>query len=112
MFGWYDGVTSGMARCRVCGCTYFFAMLAWDDEREMRIYGFKEISQRSYESFMATQSRSSPDAENHDDLLALRDALATSMECLLYIAATDLTRRIDGFSLLTFASWAELLRLK
>lgn len=47
MLGWYDGVTSAMARCRACGRHYHVEMVAWDGEHEVRVYGFREVSQRA-----------------------------------------------------------------
>ena len=41
--GYYDGPTDGFASCQVCGRTYHFALIAWDDGQDVRIYGFAAV---------------------------------------------------------------------
>jgi hypothetical protein len=92
-------------------------MVAWDDDREVRVYGFKEISQKSYEAFMAIHTMPVPSpsqVQERSDALTLRtrDALATSFERGLYMAAIDLSKEIRAVRRLTFSSWASLLALE
>lgn len=116
MLGWHDGLTSGMARCRTCGATYHIEMLVWDDDHEMRIYGFKEVSRQSYDAFIALQTLPAPlphQSQERSDALTLRvrDALATGLHRILYIAAVDLTAEIRAVRKVTFQVWASLLGL-
>jgi hypothetical protein len=113
MIGWHDGLTSGVARCRTCDRAYHFDMMAWDAEHEQRVYGFKEVSRRSYEAFvsMYTQATPSASAMDRSDVLTLcvRDALATNPERLLYIGAVDLATEVLGTRRLNFSDWSILL---
>jgi len=113
MLGWQDGLTSGMARCRACGTTYHFEMVAWDQEQEVRIYGFREVSQASYDAVVALHLAPSV-TENpleRSDALALkaRDALATGFERIFYAAATNLAKEVIAARRVGFTAWKELL---
>ena len=117
MLGWHDGITSGMARCRTCGATYHVEMLAWDDNQEMRVYGFKEVSRQSYDAFMSLQTLPAPlpqQLQERSDALTLRvrDALATAFECTLCVAAMDLSTEIRAARKMTFPIWASLFDLE
>jgi hypothetical protein len=92
-------------------------MVAWDDEQEVRVYGFKEVSRHSYDGVVAVNTLPAPSpaqAQERSDLVTLRvrDALATSFERTLFVAATDLAKEIRGVRRLTFSSWASMLDLK
>jgi hypothetical protein len=114
MLGWQDGLTSGMARCRSCGTTFHFEMVAWDGEQEIRIYGFREVSRASYDAVASLHA--GPPADTHSreraDALTLkvRDALATSFERMLYVAAKALAQKIVAARWIEFALWKEMLR--
>jgi hypothetical protein len=115
--GWHDGLTSGMARCRECARCYHVEMVAWDHEQEVRVYGFREISRASYDTFMAVQASGVPSPQqaiDRSDELALRerDALATGFERTLYVAAVDLMKEILGSRRVPFSLWASLLDMK
>lgn len=114
MLGWYDGVTSAMARCRRCVRHYHVEMVAWDDEHEVRVYGFREVSRESYERVIEAQALAASHAEEireRADVIALcvRDALATSFERILYVAAIDLAIEVIAAQLFAFPAWAALL---
>jgi hypothetical protein len=115
MFGWHDGVTSGMARCRSCGQAYWFATVSEDGEG-IRVYGFREIGLDSYQAYLRVHTLSVPgpgDVHARSDALALlvRDALSTNEECTLYVAAIDLTEKIIASRRVSFSFWASLLQL-
>jgi hypothetical protein len=114
MLGWYDGLTSGMAKCRGCGRTYHFDLLTWDEEHEARLYGFKEVSATSHDAvaLLLASAPSSPErAVELGDLVTLRvrDALSTSMERKLLIVATDLTAFVQSAQTVDFPRWKSLL---
>jgi hypothetical protein len=115
MLGWQDGLTSGMARCRSCGSTYHFEMVAWDAEQEVRIYGFRDVSQASYDAIATLNANPvAPErAKERSDALTLRtrDALATSFERTLFVAAVDLTEVLLTARKIDFPTWKELLRV-
>jgi hypothetical protein len=77
-------------------------MVAWDDEQETRIYGFREVSRSTYDA-VATLASVPPPAEHARDrsdelTLKVRDALATSFERTFYVAAADLAKTIVAAS--------------
>ena len=116
MLGWQDGLTGGMAHCVSCGATYHFEMVSWDADQEVRVYGFREVSRPSYDEIMALHSLPLPAARDAWErgaaiVLKTRDALATSFERTLYVAATDLAKKIIAARQVDFALWKEVLAL-
>ena len=113
MLGWADGLTSGMARCRLCDFTYHFEMVAWDAEQEVRVYGFREVSRASYDAIVALDAVT-PALDRvgeRADVLTLRtrDALATSFERRLFVAASDLARTVIAAKIIEFSAWRTIL---
>ena len=53
--GYYDGVTEGLARCRVCATTYAFDTTCGSDVR--RVYGLARISEAHYLAVAAALER-------------------------------------------------------
>src|SRR5690349_3218015 len=109
--GWHDGLTEGMAECRRCHRTYHVEMVAWDDEHEFRIYGLREVSRKSYDDLMSVYNLTVPpvnQSKQRSDEIAVctRDALASGLGRLLYVAAIDLTKEIRGAHRMSFSSWA------
>ena len=115
MLGWYDGLTSGMAKCEGCGRTFHFDLLAWDEEAEKRVYGFKEVTSASYDAVAQLLANASPPAPERarelGDLIALRvrDALATSFERKLIVLATDLANFVESVQTVEFDHWKSIL---
>jgi hypothetical protein len=114
MLGWYDGVTSGVAKCRACGRTYHFEMLAWDDEQEMRVYAFKEVTKATYDAIVLLLDAPPPTPERaaeFGDVVALRvrDALITNPERNLLVLAANLATFIESARVADFAQWKELI---
>ena len=114
ILGWHDGLMSGMAKCRGCGRTYHFDLLAWDEEQEARLYGFKEVSVASYDAVTLLLAKVPPSparAGEFADLVTLRvrDAVATGMERKLLVLATDLKTFIQAAGMVEFAGWKTLL---
>ncbi len=114
--GWYDGLTSGLARCRACAATYFFQLLEWDGEREARVYGFQEINSTGYESVANLMQRGPQSTEGHpgyDDSVsrAVSAALGSGFEWSLYIASANLSDKIIAARKLTFDEWMAILGL-
>jgi len=115
MLGWQDGLTSGMARCRECGRTYHFDLVAWDEDQDWRLYGFKEVTAASYQAVVTLLTAGSPAPERareHIDLVTLRvrDALATSHERKLLVLARDLEKSIESARMVEFEEWTRLMR--
>jgi len=114
MLGWYDGLHNGMASCRTCGLAYNFEMLAWDSERETRIYGFRQVSRGSYDAIAVLAALPSPEPAQLRDRLdkmavLLRDSLASSLEWNLYIKSTDLSKEILTAKYIDFSTWNSIL---
>lgn len=112
--GWWDGLTSGMARCRACSATYYFDMISWAFEHEVRIYGFREISRAGYDSVEELCAGPAPSADQrqqHDAALLrrVRDALATNYETSLYVASANLAERIVSARTISFDAWMGIL---
>jgi hypothetical protein len=116
--GYLDGLTGGMARCRACGATYDFQMVAWDQEQEVRVYGFRPIRAEHYDRMVALSAEiagwrpGERDYRKGSDALTLRrrDALSSSYEVTLLVASTDLCKRITAVRRMEFATWKETLR--
>lgn len=116
MLGWYDGLTSGVARCRGCDRTYHFELMSHDTSDEMRLFGFKEVSHSAYDAIvalLATQPASAQQGRELGDqvILRVRDALATSLERNLFVASTDLGSLIQSARILDFERWKSILGL-
>jgi hypothetical protein len=113
--GWHDGLTAGMARCRNCGSTYHFKLVAWnvanEPEHEVRVYGFRLVTNDTYNDVVRVVGPPGQRFEAVPLLLALRDSLATNFECTLYVAAADLTKVIAGAKHVDFAFWSSILRV-
>jgi hypothetical protein len=113
MLGWHDGITSGMARCRVCGRTYHFDLVAWDADQEVRVYAFKAVSSASYDAVARLQARPTEanDAMSRGDEITLRvrDALATAFERKLLVAATDVAKYVLSARSVGFEDWSAML---
>jgi len=116
MLGWYDGRTSGLARCRACGTAYHFEMVAWDEEHELRVYGLTEVTGEAFEKVASANAQPvvAERFQERSDALTLlaRDALATNVERSLYIIAGDLAKRILGSRRMDFATWTSVIGLQ
>ena len=73
---YYDGTTEGLARCKVCGRTYAFDVIAQSPEGT-RLFGFARISPAHYEA-MAAATEGTPasleDAQAWVEKLAVLEA--------------------------------------
>ena len=47
--GYYDGPTSGLAKCRLCSSVYKFDLLTWDDRQDVRIYAFSPLPASAFQ---------------------------------------------------------------
>jgi len=117
MLGWYDGLTSGLAKCRICDRTYHFELIAQDAEGEVRLYGFKEVSHSCYDAIVGLLVGPVPPAEQAREfgdqvMLRVRDALATNLERKLFVASTDLTKVILSAQIVDFDRWESILGLQ
>lgn len=113
--GWHDGILNGMARCRSCDCSYYFDMLAWDSDRDVRVYGLKLVSANSYAAVGALISELPPQVaqlQSSLDQIALRvrDSLASGFEWNLYIASADISRTILAARTIGYEDWISILR--
>jgi hypothetical protein len=115
MLGWYDGLTSGMARCRTCGRTYHVEMVAWDHENRIRVFGLREVSRFSYEIIerLNAVSVTGNQVSEHANAIALlvRDALATSFERTLFVVSEDLCTTILAAKVISFSEWVPIIGL-
>ena len=88
-------------------------MVAWDAEQEVRVYGFREVSRASYDAIVtldAIKPALDGIAERADALaLKARNALATSSERPLFIAASDLAKTVIAARRITFSAWQTIL---
>jgi len=48
--GFYDGPTSGFARCAKASLAYYFETVAWDAEQENRVYSLAEMHNDVFDS--------------------------------------------------------------
>jgi len=91
-------------------------MVAWDEEHEVRVYRFREISEASYEAVKAidvlpiTADQASERADRMS--LLVRDALATSVERTLYVLSSDLSTTITAAKTVDFAEWMSIMKLE
>lgn len=53
---WYDGVTEGLARCKVCGTTYAFDVACTSSDG-LRVYGFARIAEAHYRAVASALDR-------------------------------------------------------
>lgn len=49
---YFDGETDGLLRCGVCGQTYQFRLVAWDEGREERVFALSRLAQDIYEKVL------------------------------------------------------------
>jgi hypothetical protein len=54
--GYFDGETEGFLRCGVCGQSYRFQLLDWDEHQDRRIFTLVRISQSLYDSVVSILS--------------------------------------------------------
>ncbi len=50
VFGWYDGVTDGVATSKGQRRSYRFQLLSWDAEQEMRVYSLTKLNTGSFKT--------------------------------------------------------------
>lgn len=107
--GWYDGITSGLAKCRECGQTFYFDMLGWDEEQWLRIYAFAAIAAESYEH-VSRVDREGPStaagalAGADAVMLAVRDAVAGAFGRTMFVLAQDLEKEVLASRPVDFAA--------
>lgn len=53
----YDGPTSGILQCANCSATYYFDMLDWDEDHQIRIFRLAMLPQGSLEQCVAVFAR-------------------------------------------------------
>lgn len=47
--GYYDGPTTGLAKCSLCSSEYKFDLLTWDDRQDVRIYAFSPLPASTFQ---------------------------------------------------------------
>src|SRR5712692_1783644 len=47
-FSYYDGTTSGLTQCAVCGREYCYDLLSWDEKQDVRIFGLCSVAGGSF----------------------------------------------------------------
>jgi hypothetical protein len=52
-FSYYDGAKSGITKCSTCGNEYFFELLSWDANQDVRIYGLSLTPAGAFEKIIA-----------------------------------------------------------
>jgi hypothetical protein len=50
VLGFYDGPTSGLVQCGSCSASYYFDMLDWDEDHEVRIFRLAALRERSFQN--------------------------------------------------------------
>jgi hypothetical protein len=55
--GFYDGPTSGLLQCETCSAVYYFDMLDWDDDHEVRVFRLAPLPPNSLEECAAAFAR-------------------------------------------------------
>jgi hypothetical protein len=117
VLGWYDGMTSGVVKCRGCGRTYHAEMLSWEVDQDThegaRVFGLKQIHASHYEALVAHEAQATSGDPRDDADCAfpalLRDALAAAFGCDLYVCASNLSQRILGARSLSLDAWLKIL---
>ena len=107
--GGYDGFTSGLARCSACGRAYHFELVASDEERGERAYGFKEVAVVDHHAITALVAQTPP-ADDAVVMLRVRDALSRSLERNLFVLAAGLDTKIRAIETLDVERWRSILK--
>jgi hypothetical protein len=47
--GWYDGTTSGLAKCASCFTVFKYDIVAWDADQEQRIFALSHIATQAFD---------------------------------------------------------------
>ena len=111
--GWYDDVTEGLARCKVCGKTYAFDVVATSPEGG-RIYGFARIAEAQFLAVSSALDRAPP---LPDQVQKWREAIAVATvrtatdqsDRDLLVLADDLEEEILLAQRIDFRTWREFL---
>lgn len=56
--GFYDGTTSGVARCSHCSKSYRYELIAWDSGQDLRVYSLSALPQGSFDALVGLLSSS------------------------------------------------------
>ena len=116
-FGWWDGPVDGMARCRSCGRTYHFEMIAEEFETADRVYRFAESHHTAYARYVEQHSKEPASREEHQAYAQelarlLRDALGEMAQPrFIAVAAAGLELEILGAKRIQFDDWRAILGL-
>jgi hypothetical protein len=65
--GWNDGISDGLARCKLCGTTYAFDVVC--AEGDLRVYGFARIAEAHYRAVASALRRPPPPVEKLQEWL-------------------------------------------
>jgi hypothetical protein len=104
VFGWYDGLTSGLLQCGACGQTYFADLVTWDSEQVARIYVLKKVDRDKFERAIAAHGAMEPPRW---PVWFPRYPDASTLETVGRTA--DIAVRIDRARRLSFDDWRVLL---
>ena len=115
VLGYYDGATSGVAKCRGCRRAYAFSLLGWDDERDVRVFGLSTIGDDAFDGIRRINNAPATPTEarvrSNELTVAVRDATAGSFGIDLVVASMDLENVIVAARAVNFTDWAALLRI-
>jgi hypothetical protein len=121
VFGWYDGLTSGLLQCGACGQTYFADLVTWDSEQVARIYVLKKVDRDKFERAIAAHGAMEPprwpvwfprypDASTLETVgRTIDEAAHSGLLVDLVVATADIAVRIDRARRLSFDDWRVLL---
>lgn len=115
MLGYYDGLTSGVARCRACGQHYYVDLLATDvGEHFTRLHLLREITEDDGERlFACLRASGAADAQRRELALqvwyALCSAEGAAWHPLLHVATDDLSKSVLAARRIGRETWMELL---
>lgn len=65
--GWHDGITDGLARCKLCGTTYAFDVMC--SAGDLRVYGFARIAEAHFRAVSSALRRPPPPVEKLQEWL-------------------------------------------
>lgn len=60
VLGFYDGPTSGLIQCQKCSAEFYFDMLNWDDDHEVRVFRLTPLPRGSLERVVRAWAEAGP----------------------------------------------------
>jgi hypothetical protein len=76
--GYYDGPTDGVVRCQRCASVYFYALVAWDEGQDIRIYALRALPVDVFAQLEQILAKNSP--PKYPDWIPVWDAVIVAQQ--------------------------------